>query len=112
MSCVWWDSKGIIYHEILEPRKTVTADLYSQQLKRMSQALERKRPPNGKEKRKVILLQDNGRPHVAITTQATIEELGWEVLPHPAYSPDLAPSYYHLFRSMQHFFREKQYSDL
>ena len=29
-----------------------------------------------------------------------------------AYSPDLAPSEYHLFRSMEHFFREKKYVNL
>jgi len=29
--------------------------------------------------------------------QNYLETLSWEVLPHPAYSPDLAPSDYHLF---------------
>ena len=79
---------------------------------RLNQALQKKRPFTGKGKRKVILLHDNARPHVAKTTRATIENLDWEVLAHPAYSPDLAPTDYHLFRSMEHFFREKSYKDL
>jgi histone-lysine N-methyltransferase SETMAR len=33
-------------------------------------------------------------------TKAAIQELDWEILPHPSYSPDLAPSDYHLFRSL------------
>ena len=41
-----------------------------------------------------------------------IENLGWEVLPHSAYSTDLAPSDYHLFRSMQHFYQEKSYTEV
>ena len=100
MLCVWWDQKGIIYWELLQPKQTVTADLYSQQLMRLNQALQKKRPFTGKGKRKVILLHDNARPHVAKTTRATIESLDWEVLAHPAYSPDLAPTDYHLFRAM------------
>jgi [histone H3]-lysine36 N-dimethyltransferase SETMAR len=58
------------------------------------------------------LLHDSARPHVAKTTRERIENLGWEVLPHPAYSSGLAPSDYHFFRSMQHFFQEKIYTEV
>lgn len=95
MKGVWWDIKGVVYYELLEPNKTINADLYSKQLVNSSSALESKRPYTGKGSRKVILLHDNARPHVAKTTLATIERLGWEVLPHPEYSPDLAPSDYY-----------------
>jgi hypothetical protein len=33
-------------------------------------------------------------------TKAAIQELNWEILPHRPYFPDLAPSDYHLFRSL------------
>ena len=39
------------------------------------------------------------RPHFANLTK-NIQELDWEVIPHPPYSPDLAPPDFHLFRSL------------
>lgn len=46
-------------------------------------------------------------------TPAKIQELGGiELLPHPAYSPDLAPSDYHLFRSMAHFLRRRNFDNI
>ena len=44
---------------------------------------------------------DNYKPHVANLTLQTIEKLGWKVLPHPEYSPGLAPSDYHLFAGLK-----------
>ncbi|GFW78835.1 histone-lysine N-methyltransferase SETMAR [Trichonephila clavipes] len=41
-----------------------------------------------------------------------INGLGWEVLPHPPYSPDIAPTDFHLFRSMQHFLTNKTFQNL
>jgi len=34
--------------------------------------------------------------HTAKLAKETIEAFGWEILSHAAYSPDLAPSDYHL----------------
>ena len=46
-----------------------------------------------------MLLHDNSRLHSANLTE-TLQELGWEVIAHPPYSPDLVPSGFHLFRSL------------
>jgi hypothetical protein len=32
--------------------------------------------------------------------KVVIQELDWKILPYPFYSPDLAPSDYHFFRSL------------
>ena len=45
----------------------------------------------------VSFLQDNARPHVAARSMDNIQKLKWNDLSHPPYSPDLAPSDYHLF---------------
>ena len=50
----------------------------------------------------MLFLHDNAKPHTSNMAQKKIKELQWEVLPHPPYSPDLAPSDFHLFRSMEH----------
>jgi hypothetical protein len=40
----------------------------------------------------VLLLHFNARPHTAIHTLQTLVKLGFTVLEHPAYSPNLATS--------------------
>lgn len=61
---------------------------------------------------RALFLQDNAPAHSSKDTKKKIEELeGIELLPHPAYSPDLAPSDYHLFRSMAHFFKGRRFNN-
>jgi histone-lysine N-methyltransferase SETMAR len=45
----------------------------------------------------VLLQRDNARPHTARSTVAAIQDLSFECLPHPPYSPDLASSDFHVF---------------
>ncbi|GFR96786.1 transposase [Elysia marginata] len=46
---------------------------------------------------RTLLLHDNAGPHKARATTQSPWELGIQVLPHPAYSPDLAPFDFWLF---------------
>ena len=48
-----------------------------------------------------MLQHVNGRSNVAKPVKTYLETLKWEVT-HPTYSPDIAPSGYHLFQSMAH----------
>ena len=44
------------------------------------------------EEEKIIFHQDNAPCHKSMKTMAKLAELGYKLLPHPPYSPDLAPS--------------------
>ena len=53
---------------------------------------------------------DNARPHVAKVTIEIVKQLGFEVLQHPAYSPDPAPSDYHFFAPLKDALRDRKCS--
>ena len=110
MLCCWWDRTGIVYYELLKENETVNANRYCSQLDALNTEIQRKRPSLANRKG-VIILHDNARPHVARQTVQKIAELGWETLPHPPYSPDIAPSDYHLFRSLQNFLDGNEYAN-
>jgi len=49
----------------------------------------------------VHISQDTERPHFVTRAIEAINKLGWELLEHPLYSHDLAPSNYHLFSALK-----------
>ncbi|GFX01645.1 mariner Mos1 transposase [Trichonephila clavipes] len=51
----------------------------------------------------VVFHQDNAIPHISLVTRQKLLQLEWDTMPHPPYSPDLAPSDYYLFLSFQNF---------
>lgn len=101
MLTCFWDENGVVHHEYMPSGQTINAEKYCAILDRVQKAIKEKRPwlvTGGR--CSVILQQDNASPHKAKITQKKIKELKWKLLQHPPYSPDLAPSDYHLFRSL------------
>jgi len=92
---------SLVYYELLKPNETITGALYRTQLMRLSRVLKEKHAHYYSRHDKIILLHDNARPHIAAPVKTYLETFKWEkILPHPPYSPDIAPSDYHLFQSM------------
>jgi len=89
---------GVILLDFLEPGQTINSDRYIATLTKLKAQISRVRP----EKKTVFLLQlDRARPHTSFNTVKHIANLGWTVLQHPPYSPDLASSDFHRLGPMK-----------
>ena len=93
----------------MKSNETITEERYRTQLMRLSCALREKRPQYEQRHEKVILQYDNARPHVAKPVKTYLETLKWEVLPHPPYSPDIAPSDCYLLKLMANGLADQQF---
>ena len=106
MVTVWWSAACLTHYSFLNPGKSITSENYAQQINEYPWKLKYLQPAlvNGMGP---ILLYHNAQPHMAQPRLQKANELGYEVLPHPAYSPDLSPTNYHFFKHLENFFAGK-----
>ena len=102
---------GVVYFELLKPSETVNTDRYRQQIINLNHALIENRPEWARRHGKVILQHGNASSHTAKVVKNTLKALNWEILSHPPYSPDLAPSDYHLLASMGQPLAEQRFAN-
>jgi transposase len=107
MATVFWDMHGVLLLHISPPNATVNSAAHQSTLKKLKRAVQRKRSEMSD--KRLLLLYDNARPHTAYATANLLERRGWEILEHPPYSPDLAPSEFHLFPNMKKYLRVKRF---
>ena len=88
---VFRESQSVYMTEFLEAGKTVNSARYIETIKNLRWRVCRVRGSTSR----ILLLRDNARPHTARATIDAPETLKFEVLSHPPYSPDLAPSDFH-----------------
>lgn len=107
MATVFWDVRGIIHIDYLQKGKTINGQYYADLLERFDDDLRKKRPHL--KKKKVLFHQDNARVHTCAVAMAKFKELRYELLPHPPYSPDLAPCDYFLFPNLKKWLGGKRF---
>ena len=76
----FWDAQDILFIDYLEKGRTINSEL----LVHLKEGIANEE--------KVLFHQDNAWRHKSIATMAKLYELQFELLPHPCYSPDLAPN--------------------
>jgi len=110
MLTFFWDYNGPFLEHNMARGSTVTNATYSNFLREnLKPAIRQKR--RGFLTTGVCLLHDNAKPHTATATVLTIEELQFECIPHPPYSPDLAPSDFHIFGPLNDALSGMQFRD-
>jgi len=62
------------------------------------------------QKKKIIFHQDNVPAHKSVLAMGKLRDLHYELLEHPPYSPDLAPSDFCLFPKLKLFLAGQRFS--
>ena len=97
IATVFWDAQGIIMLDFLA-KKYNNSCVLCKFARPRTVICEKCR---GKLSKGILLQQDNARVHTCKNTMDAVERNGYELIPHPAYSPDLAPSDYFLFPNLK-----------
>ena len=92
--------------DCLEQGRTINVAYYAGEFRRLRQEIARKR--GGKLTCGVLLLQDNAPAYTSQVVMTATIECGFEILPHPPYSPDMAPSDFYLFPKLKSHLRGTQ----
>ena len=95
MATVFWDA----VLDFLPKGSTITGVYYANLLDQLRTAIHEKR--RDKLSRGVFLQQDNARVHTCKVAMDAVKRNRYELIPHPAYSPDLAPRDFFLLPKLE-----------
>jgi len=103
LASIFWDQDGILLIDYLPKGLTINAEYYSSLLVQLKNILKEK--SRGKFIKGVLFLHDNAPARRALATQKKVAYLGFQ-----PYSPDLAPSDYHLFPGLKKQLKGRHFS--
>ena len=106
-----YDNKGILASHRVPTGQTVNQAYYRAFLMNVLRPAIRKKRPELLEVTPLIL-HDNAACHKAHVVTSLLDTYCWEVLPHPAYSPDMSPPDFDLFPKLKEPLRGVRFDDL
>ena len=97
-----------IHYSFLNPSETITSEKNAQQINEMNPKLKHLQPASKKVNKKgPVILHNNAPLHLTQPALQRLNKLGYEVLLHLPYSPDLSPTDYHVFKHLNNFLQGK-----
>lgn len=112
MATDFWDARGIIHVDYLQKDKTINGEYISNLLGQFN--VKKKKTITIKkttafDQEESSFSQDNARVHTCAVSMSKIQELGYELLPHPPYSLDLVLSDHFLFPNLKKWLGGKRF---
>jgi histone-lysine N-methyltransferase SETMAR len=99
MLVAFFNDEGIVHRKFVPSGSSVTAAFYVDVLTRLLESVRRKRPQ--KWKNDFALHHDNAPIHTAVAVQQFLAKNNISIVPHPPYSPDLAPNDFWLLPTLK-----------
>ena len=98
---IFFSGEGVAIKVPVKKGKSITGKYYKDVvLKKLKKYYQKRRPATGF--KHVRLLHDNAPAHTSAIVMAFLKKEKVTVLPHPTYSPDLAPCDFFCFRNWKH----------
>jgi len=98
MIIVFFNSRGIVHKEFVPPGLTVNHAFYKDVLEWLQKRVQRAQTDIADD---WVLHHENAPAHTALSIREFLVKKNIPVLPHPPYSPDLAPYDFYLFPKLK-----------
>ena len=111
MLTVFFDYRGVVHYEFLPPGQTVNKKYYLSVMRRLREAIRKKRPDLWKDN-SWFLHHDNAPSHTALILREFFAKNSTHIVPQPPYSPDLAPCDFWLFPKLKRPLRGHRFESI
>jgi len=108
IASIFWHQDGILLIDYVSKGETIKAEYYLSLLVQLKEILKEKR--HGNLTKCFLFFHENAPAHRALATQKKLASLGIHYLDHLPYSPDLAPSDYHMFPRLKKKLKGRHFS--